>query len=108
MTGISRKKAISVGDAIKEMFIKEHLSASHNAQRIFAAWDDASGAGRYTTRRFYRGGVLHITLSSSVICMQLSMQKDIILAKMNAILQGDPLFIRGGGEGGPVKELRLK
>lgn len=107
MTGISRKKAITVGDAIKEMFVKEHLSASHNTRRIFAAWDDASGARNFTSKRFFRDGILYITLTSSVIRMQLSVQKDLILARMNAILEGDPLFIRSGSEG-PVKEIKLK
>ena len=90
------------------MFRSSGASASHNSRRIFSAWDEASGAGAYTIRRFYRDGILYITMKSSVLATQLSMQKSAITEKINAILSDDPLFIREDSHTGFVKELRIK
>lgn len=108
MSRLQRSGAVTLAEAIRQMIKSEHITASHNGRRVFDAWDQASGAGQYTIRRFYRDGVLHITLSSSVICSQLSMQKDYLLQKINAILADDPLFISSESHPALVKELRLK
>ena len=66
-TSIHRKEAVGM-DKIVEAYIKSmKIAAGLNTQRVFAAWDACSGAGPYTLRRFYRGGKLYITLSSSVM-----------------------------------------
>lgn len=90
------------------MFRSSGAAATHNGHRIFAAWDEASGAGAYTIRRFFRDGVLYITMKSSVLATQLSMQKEVLTEKINAILSDDPLFIREDSHTGFVKELRIK
>ena len=95
-------------DQLVQQYIKSmKLAAGLNTQRIFAAWDSVSGASHYTIKRFFRDGKLYITLSSSVICSQLSMQKDVLLRKVNNALAGDDLYI-GNAVDGPVKELILK
>ncbi len=105
---ISRKTAVSVGDSIL-MALKEMRAGSmHNTHRIFSAWDEASGAGPYTLKRFFRNGRLYITVSSSVIRNQLYFQRDSLIEKMNAILEKDDLFIRDDRNVGFVKELVLK
>jgi len=104
---IARKNALPLVEVFKQMFVESGAKASHNTQRIFSAWDAVSGAGQFTIKRFFRDGKLFITLSSSVVCSQLSMQKDVLLKKINAILAGDELFI-GQDVEGPVKELILK
>lgn len=105
---ISRKSAIPLAEVFKMMIREGRASATHNSHRIYAAWDDASGAAKYTIKRFFRDGKLYITLSSSVICMQLSMQKDALLEKINAILSEDDLFISDAEAGNAVKELILR
>lgn len=108
MSRLERKQAVTVGEALKEMFRSEHLSATHNTRRIFQAWDEASGAGAYTIRRYFRDGTLYVTMNSSVIGMQLRMQGAWLVEKMNAILAEDPLFIDGENHVGIVKQLKIK
>lgn len=103
-----RKTALSVGDALKEFLKQSRLSPGLNTRRVFAAWDQASGAGPYTLKKFYRDGKLHITLSSSVIRSQLSFQRAVLLEKINEILASDELFSKDEASVGYVKELILK
>lgn len=108
MSRLSPKNALPIADVLREMFRSSGASASHNSRRIFSAWDEASGAAAYTIRRFYRDGILYITMKSSVLATQLSMQKSALTEKINAILSDDPLFIREDSHTGFVKELRIK
>ena len=103
-----RKTAVPLSDVLKDFIKVNNLAAGLNTQRIFAAWDRASGAAKYTTRRFFRDGKLYITLSSSVVRSQLFFQRDLLIEKMNAFLSGDELFTRDDPKVGYVKELILK
>ncbi|MBQ9476724.1 MAG: DUF721 domain-containing protein [Bacteroidales bacterium] len=105
---VSRKEAIPLSEALKQFIQASRMRAPLNTQRIFAVWNDVSGAGPYTTRRFFRDGRLTVTVSSSVVRSQLYFQKDILLAKLNARLRQDELFISDGPWSDPVKELILK
>lgn len=105
---IQRKEAVSLADALKMMLEDAHMTASHNTRRIFEAWDTASGASRYTLKRFFRDGKLYITVDSSVVRSQLSFQKDALLAKINSLLGEDQLVISGDKATVTVKELILK
>ena len=105
---IARKNAIGMEELVS-MYIKSmKLSSSLNTQRIFAAWDDASGAARFTLKKFFRDGTLYITLSSSVIRNQLSFQRDALVEKINDILSRDELFTRDDDRVSYVKTLILK
>ena len=73
-----------------------------------ASLDAASGAGRYTVRRYFRDGKLYITVDSSVVRSQLSFQRDVLLEKINALLAQDELFTCDDPRSGCVKELILK
>lgn len=108
MSRIPRKTALSVGDAIKDFLKQYKLATGLNTQLVFKAWDDASGAGKYTLKKYFREGRLYITLSSSVVRSQLSFQKDILKDKINEILATDDLFTGDNTSGGYVKELILK
>lgn len=105
---MSRKAAISLGDALMQMIQTSPMGREHNLRRIYQAWDDASGAGPYTLRRFWRDGKLYITLSSSVVRTQLLMQRDLLREKVNARLSADALFCPAGSSDDVVKELILK
>lgn len=104
---IARKTAQPLLEVLKQMLSESGAAYTHNTNLIFSAWDAVSGAGTYTIKRFFRDGKLYITLSSSVICNQLSMQKDVLVAKINSALAGNELYIGQTAEG-PVKQLILK
>ena len=108
MNRIPRKTAISVEKALKAYLRQAHLTPGLNTQRVFAAWDEASGAGSVTVRKFFRDGKLYITVGSSVIRSQLLFQKQGLIEKMNDILSRDMLFDREDTTVGFVKELILK
>ena len=105
---LPRKNALPLAEVFKLMMKEGHAGSTHNNHRIFAAWDAASGAGPYTIKRFYRDGKLYITLSSSVICTHLGMQREALREKVNEIIAADDLFIPDGGDAEVVKELILK
>lgn len=108
MSRVARKTALPLSELIQEYLRTSKLTSGLNTQRIFAAWDAASGAGRYTIRRFFRDGKLYITVDSSVVRSQLAFQRDTLLAKVNALLAQDELFTRSEGDTDTVKELILK
>ena len=105
---IRRKEALSMEEVIGEFIKSAKLASGLNSQRIYAAWDDCSGAGPFTLKRYFRAGTLYITLKSSVIRNQLSFQKEALIEKMNATLSGDPLFTSDNRTAGFVKELVLR
>ena len=95
-------------DAVVAAYVRSmHLEKGLDERRIFAAWDEASGAAQYTMDRSYRGGTLYVTVSSSVIRSNLFFQKTELVAKINAILEKDSLYTGSGGPA-PVKKLVLK
>lgn len=108
MSRVPRKTAITVDEALKAFLRQSRLTAGLNTQRIFSAWDQASGAGLYTVRRFFRDGKLYITVNSSVVRSQLLFQKDALVEKINSILSDDILFDGEDKAVGFVKELILK
>ena len=105
---IRRKEALTMEEVIEEYIKSAKIASGLNTQRIFAAWDECSGAGPFTLKRYFRGGTLYVTLNSSVIRNQLSFQKAELLRKMNATLSGDRLFTADNRTVGFVKELVLK
>ena len=108
MSRLPRKNAVLLGDALKDFLKLNHMTTGLNTQLVFDAWDDASGAAKYTTRRFYRGGKLYITLSSSVVRSQLYFQRDMLIEKINALLNENDLFTKDEPNVGFVQELILK
>lgn len=108
MSRIERKQALSIKEAFHAYLKAYRLTTGLNTQRVFSAWDQASGAANYTIRRFYRDGILYITLNSSVIRSQLNIQRQFLLDKINAILADDELFTQDDNLAGFVKELRIK
>ena len=106
MSRVARKTALPLEELIQEFIRTSRLTPGLNTRRIFAAWDAASGAGRYTVRRFFRDGKLYITVDSSVVRSQLSFQREVLLEKVNALLAQDELFTGDGSRA--VQELILK
>jgi hypothetical protein len=105
---IHRKQALDMEEVIDQYIRSMKLAAGLNTQRVFAAWDDVSGAGSATLRRYYRDGVLRVSLSSSVLRFELGLQKAQIIERMNAWLLQDDLFIKDDPKVGLVKDIILK
>ena len=105
---IRRKEALTMEEVIEEYIKSARLASGLNTQRVFAAWDECSGAGPFTLKRYFRSGVLYITLKSSVIRNQLYFQKEALIEKMNATLSGDKLFTSDNRTAGYIQELVLK
>ena len=105
---IRRKEALTMEEVVEEYIKSAKLASGLNTQRVFAAWDECSGAGPFTLKRFFRNGTLYITLNSSVIRNQLSFEKEALIEKMNATLSGDSLFTSDNRTAGYVKDLVLR
>jgi len=81
-------------EAIKGFIRSMHLVAGHNTQRVFMAWDQVSNASQYTSNKFFRDGVLTITMTSSAARNRLMRQHDALVRALNDCLLKDPLFIQ--------------
>ena len=96
-------------EELVQLFIRSmKLSAPLNTRRIFDAWDQASGASRYTLRRYFRDGKLYVTLNSSMVRNQLGFQRAALVDRINEILRSDELFQKDDTTVQYVEELILK
>lgn len=105
---VERKTAEGMESVMLRYVKAMGISASHNSHRIFLAWDEASGAAANTIRRFFKDGTLTITLNSSVVRSVLLLQSDLLVAKINSILDEDELFIKDNPKLKKVEKLVLK
>ncbi len=105
---LRKSKTVAVGTLMKESFRRSGITDTVNTQLVFSAWDKVSGAGAYTSRKFYRGGKLYVTLSSSVVRSQLSFLKEDIRRSINKSLSESILFSPGENQDKYVNEIILK
>lgn len=106
---LRRQKPTALSELIRQYLRSNSLNRAFNTHLVFAAWDDASGAGQYTVKKFFRDGRLYVTVSSSVVRSQLGFQKAALIDKMNAIISGNEFFCPMPYDGGKyVKDLILK
>lgn len=108
MSRFEKKRPQPLGQLIQYYIKANHLSTKINSHIVFAAWDEVSGAGAYTVRKYYREGTLYITLSSSVVRSQLYFQKEALVEKINEKLMKNELFTNDDINVGIVKKLILK
>lgn len=111
MTGmdrIARKTPQSMDEVVSEFIREAKLAYGFNVQCILSAWDKVSGAGKYTLNKFFKDGVLFVTLSSSVVRSNLYFQTDAIKDAINALVQSDPLFVKDDPRTSSVKKIVLK
>lgn len=103
-----RKSAQSAGDLAMACIKMLKAAPALNTRCIFRAWDSESGAAQYTLKRYFKKGVLYITLSSSAARSMLYMQRDILANKINRCLENDSLFSKDCEEVGFVEKIVLK
>lgn len=95
--GLRRKEAVGMNELVED-FIKEmKLTAGLNRQRLIAAWNVVSGAGKYTVDIYLKDKIMYCTIGSSVARNQLYFQKDVLLEQLNSYLQNDELFVKDDG-----------
>lgn len=95
-------------ELVSQFIVEMKISSGINRQRVEEAWNQISGASRYTLGVTYDRGVVYCSLSSSVVRNQLYFQRDVILQKMNEFLAADELFVNDIKGGPAVKTLVLK
>ena len=105
---IYRKEPLAMEKVIQMFLRSERLSPGLNTRRIFEAWDAASGAAAWTLRKYFRDGVLTVTLRSSAARSSLAPRLPLIVHKMNAILDDDPLFDSEDPKVGKVSSIVLR
>jgi hypothetical protein len=104
-----RQNAVGMDELVKQFIREMRLSTGLNRQRIEDAWNQVSGASRYTLGTDFNNGTLYCTLSSSIVRNQLYFQKEFILKEVNEFLKKDDLFIWDWeSKGDCVKVLVLK
>lgn len=84
---INRQNPEPLANAIP-LFVRVHgLGKGLTSHLVFDAWDEISGAAQYSTNKFFRDGVLSVTISSSVARSRLLFQLDIIKDDINKSLK---------------------
>lgn len=107
-TRIARKSAQSMSEVIAAYIKEMKLASGLNTRRIFEAWEQASGAAKYTVKQFFRDGKLFVTLNSSVARNQLGFQKLLLIEKINQILRDDELFVKDDPKVRYVEDIILR
>ncbi|MBP5505133.1 MAG: DUF721 domain-containing protein [Bacteroidales bacterium] len=89
---MERKKFSTLGDALERYLGDSPLADGMRYARVCEAWDTAVGdaIAHVTLAKEFEAGVLRVRMSSSVVRMQLEMNKPEILARINEAL-GDNL-----------------
>ncbi|MBO7511327.1 MAG: DUF721 domain-containing protein [Bacteroidales bacterium] len=105
---MERKYPIPVRQAIQEWLVAEGLGPSYNAQRVIRIWNEVSGMERHTGNVWFKEGVLHVTLTSSVVRSRLSLMTAQLIESINEALRQDEMFIRGKAFTRYVHQIILK
>ena len=105
---VGRKEAVAMDDVVKAFIRSMRWTSGINRPIVFDAWNEVSGAGRYTVSQFFRNGVLYCTMSSSVVRNRLYFMKEDLIKLMNDKIAANELFINDGKGDGYVKEIVLK
>ena len=108
MSRIERKTALPVLDIVKEWMRDSPLREGLTQRLVCDAWDEVSGASSRTVRLFFRGGILYVTLNSSVARASLSARVPEMIREINEKVRAHSLYVGDDGAEGPVKEIRLK
>lgn len=104
---VERRKAEPLGDLLKLFVAQNRLDGGLYQSAVFAAWDRAVGnLNGHVGGKFFRDGILHITVTSSVVRSHLSFQLPGILDEVNRIIADDE-FLQSLGKTDPVKQIKL-
>lgn len=105
---LRRKEAVGMEQLVKDFVRDMKLTSGMNRQRAAWAWNEASGASRYTLDVNLNKGVLYVALNSSMARNQLYFQREIIMKKINMLLDEDELFVKPSAEETAIKSIVLR
>jgi len=85
-----RQKAESIGDVFTAILEHTWLGPAMERVNVFSAWDEVVGdsAARHSERKFFKDGVLTVTMTSSVFRSALSYKTGEIKEKINLSVSG--------------------
>ena len=104
---LRRKEAVGMEQLVQDFIREMKISSGINRQRAAQAWNEVSGASRYTLDVSLDKGILYVTLNSSMARNQLYFQRDALKKKINDFLRDDELFVRTPGSDA-VRSIVLK
>ena len=94
---LRRKEAVGMDRLVQEFIREMKIASGVNKCRAQEAWNQVSGASRYTMDVNLDNGILYVTLNCSMARNQLYLQSDVLVQKMNEFLKNDPIFVKGTG-----------
>ncbi len=94
---LRRKEAVGMEQLVQDFIREMKMSSGINRQRAVRAWNEVSGASRYTLDVSLDRGILYVTLNSSMARNQLYFQRDALKRKINDFLRDDELFVKTPG-----------
>ncbi len=105
--GLRRQEAVGMDKLVDQFIHDMKLASGLKKQRAEEAWNEVSGAGRYTLEVSLYNGIMTCVLSSSVVRNQLFHQRMLLVQSLNEYLKNDDLFTAEGQED-VIKTLILK
>lgn len=84
---MARHKAEPVSGYIQTLVRNSGLGDGLYRNAVFEAWNTYSGAAEYSSNRYIKNNILHVTISSSVLRSRLAVQLDFIKDSINAELE---------------------
>lgn len=82
---MKRKKAISIGDLVRQYLRDEGLETPLNQHRLISSWGEVMGNGilNYTGELFIKNQTLWVKINSSVLRQELSVGRNQIVRRLN-------------------------
>ena len=82
---MKRKKAISIGDLVRQYLRDEGLETPLNQHRLISSWGEVMGNGilTYTGELFIKNQTLWVKINSSVLRQELSVGRNQIVRRLN-------------------------
>jgi len=97
-----RQQADAIGDIYQAILDHTWLGPAMQKIEVFRAWEETVGvrAAQATSNKFFRDGILHLTISSSVLRSQLYFRLDDIRRQINSKVTSS--------QDAPVRKIILK
>mgnify|MGYP002623212505 CR=1 FL=1 len=82
---MKRKKAMAIGDLLRQYLREEGLETPLNQQRLINSWGEVMGKSihRYTGNLFIKNQTLWVKINSSVIRQELTLEREKIARRLN-------------------------
>lgn len=84
---MKRKETLHISNIIPQVLQNNHLNSKLNETKIVTSWNTVVGKqiAHYTKSIYIKGGILYVSLTSSIVRGELSMSREILIEKLNNI-----------------------